>query len=156
MSHSSISVARYLLDRAHRGGRGLSPMKVIKLVYIAHGWMLGLYGRPLICENVEAWRYGPVIRELYHEVKRFRSGSIPPEKVVPPVDREEFDKREKSVMDQTLDIYGRHGAIRLSQMTHEGLAIFQLAWASLNTAVPLPGAARASRPRDAAGLPLLP
>ncbi len=118
MSHSCLSVARYLLDRADTSNRSLSPMKLIKLVCIAHGWMLGLYGRPLIREDVEAWRYGPVIRELYQEVKQFRAMPVPAEHVAPPEDDEEFDADERSVMDQVHDIYGRHSAIQLSRMTH--------------------------------------
>ncbi len=31
-------------------------MQLIKLVYLCHGWTMGLYSRPLI-ENVEAWQY---------------------------------------------------------------------------------------------------
>jgi len=66
MSHSSISVAKYLLDNKEEdSGPSFSPMKIIKLVYIAHGWMLGINGLPLMKDPIEAWRYGPVIRELY-------------------------------------------------------------------------------------------
>ena len=38
-------------------------MQVLKLVYYCHAWMLGLYGRPLIRQPIEAWRYGPVVPE---------------------------------------------------------------------------------------------
>ena len=118
MSHSCLSVARYILDKAQEQERSLTPMKLIKLVYMAHGWMLGLYGRPLIRENAEAWKYGPVIRELYREIREFRNSPIPPSSVFPPNGEEEFDDLEKSVMDQTVDIYGCYSAIRLSMMTH--------------------------------------
>ena len=118
MSHDSRAVARYLLDQAREHGRAMSPMKIIKLVYIAHGWMLGLYGRPLIREEVEAWAYGPVIPELYQAVKHFRASAIPPEDVIPPADDEEFDEHEQGVMDETLEIYGRRSALALSRMTH--------------------------------------
>ena len=47
-------------------------MHAIKLVYLCHGWMLGIYGRSLIGEPVEAWRYGPVVPERlpYFQVVR--------------------------------------------------------------------------------------
>ena len=118
MSHSSLAVARYLLDRGAECGRQLTPMKIIKLVYMAHGWMLGLYGRPLISEDVEAWKYGPVIPALYREIKSFRGNPVPPEQICPPEDETDFDELERSVMDQTMDVYGSHTAIRLSRMTH--------------------------------------
>lgn len=117
--HSSLTVAQYLLDRAAVGEpeRSLTPMQVIKLVYLCHGWMLGLHGRRLINEDVEAWRYGPVIRELYDAVKRFRSEPV----VGPIADAQavaKFDADEKSVMDQVFDIYGQYNGIQLSKLTH--------------------------------------
>ena len=115
--HPSSEVSRYLLDRAGKNRMALSPMKLIKLVYIAHGWMLGLYGRPLIVENVEAWRYGPVIPELYREIKKFRSKPVRAE-VFSKLDADKFDEYEEGVMDEVLDIYGKRTAIQLSQLTH--------------------------------------
>lgn len=118
MSHSCLSVAKYLLDKAQEQERFLTPMKLIKLVCIAHGWMLGLYGKPLINENVEAWKYGPVVRELYHAIKQYRNRPIPPEAINYPDDFDSFNEREEQVMDQTMDIYGRFSALNLSRMTH--------------------------------------
>ena len=36
-------------------------MHILKLTYLAHGWMLGFHKRPLIKEPIEALIYGPVI-----------------------------------------------------------------------------------------------
>lgn len=49
----------------------ITAMRGIKLVYLAHGYCLGLLGKPLIDDNVEAWSFGAVIRSLYDEVKIF-------------------------------------------------------------------------------------
>ena len=50
-------------------------MKIIKLVYIAHGHYLAKNDSPLFTEKVEAWDYGPVIPSLYHEFKIY--GAFP-------------------------------------------------------------------------------
>jgi len=55
----TLAVANYLIGKAQSEGRSITPMQLIKLVYIAHGWTLGLYDQPLIGEQVEAWTYGP-------------------------------------------------------------------------------------------------
>lgn len=56
--------------------RHLTPMQGIKLVYIAHGYNLGIYDEPLIDDNIEAWKYGAVVRSLYDELKLFGAGKI--------------------------------------------------------------------------------
>ena len=120
MSHSSLTVAKHFLDCAEKKGIGLSPMKLIKLVYIAHGWMLGLNGRPLIRETIEAWRYGPSIPELHRAVRKFRTDPVDPKAVRPPwfSGRRGLDEEEKAIIEETLEGYGHLTAIQLSQMTH--------------------------------------
>lgn len=115
---SSVSVARYLVARAKEQGRTLSPMKLVKLVYMAHGWMLGIYGRPLIEDTVEAWQYGPVIPDLYEQVKRFGEQPVVLQHLHQAEDPEGFDHTEQSIMDQVHDIYGKYPAMTLSAMTH--------------------------------------
>ena len=121
MSHSCLAVTRYLLDYSQKQyGRGLSVMKVLKLVYIAHGWYLGLYGLPLIREKAEAWKYGPVIPELYKAIKHFRDEDVSPDGIRGPKEKDDpdFNENERNIMDQTMDIYSRKPALQLSRITH--------------------------------------
>ena len=93
-----------------------TPMHVLKLVYISHGWMLGLYGRSLINEPAEAWRYGPVVPSIYYRYRSFRGDPITTE----PVDRSaEFDDEQRDVIQQVHSIYGTFTAMQLSALTHK-------------------------------------
>ena len=118
-------VANRFLDRATASGDSVTPMQLLKLVYIAHGWMLGLYGRPLIRDDVEAWQYGPVIPRLYNAVRQFRS-----QPVVGPLSAadEILDRQEMSVVDQVYDIYGKLTGPHLSRMTHAKGTPWQLTY----------------------------
>jgi uncharacterized phage-associated protein len=69
-------IANYFLDRASEEGRAMSPLKLIKLVYIGYGWVLALTNNKLFDEPIEAWQHGPVIPSVYHEFKHFRSSAI--------------------------------------------------------------------------------
>jgi uncharacterized phage-associated protein len=91
-------------------------MQVLKLVYIAHGWHLGVYGRPLVNEPIEAWKYGPVIPSLYHEYKRYGSSVIKNGSSKSPAG---FDSEEKSTIEQVWKGYGGRTGISLSSLTHE-------------------------------------
>lgn len=115
-THSALSVADYILNKSAESDNTLTPMQVIKLVYLCHGWMLGLYDRPLITDSVEAWQYGPVIRKLYNAVKKFRSSPV--NEALMSKDRVEFDAHEVNIMDQVLQVYKSFSGPDLSRLTH--------------------------------------
>lgn len=70
------AAANFYLERAKSEKHALSPLKLMKLVYIGHGWVLATLNQPLFDEQVEAWMHGPVIPSIYHEFKQFGSNPI--------------------------------------------------------------------------------
>ena len=93
-----------------------TPMHVIKLVYLCHGWMLGIFDRPLINEPVEAWRYGPVVPSVYHTYKAFRGNPI----TTVPIDQVDcFDEEESLIIDGVLEAYREYTPWMLSSITHQ-------------------------------------
>jgi uncharacterized phage-associated protein len=70
-AYDARAVANYFLELGNAEAHPITPMAIQKFVYFAHGWMLAVYGRQLITQRVEAWDFGPVIRELYNEFKKF-------------------------------------------------------------------------------------
>ena len=60
----SLTVADGFLELSRERHRALTPMQLLKLVYIAHGWRLGLYGKPLIRDEIQAWQYGSYYSSL--------------------------------------------------------------------------------------------
>ena len=73
---SAQSVANYFLDQAEREGIPITPMKLVKLVYIAYGWTLAVTGNRLFEEPIQAWQHGPVVPSIYHEFKHFGNSAI--------------------------------------------------------------------------------
>ena len=49
----------------------LTPLHINKLVFFSHGWNLGILETPLINEDVEAWKYGPIIPSIYYAFKKY-------------------------------------------------------------------------------------
>ena len=129
---SAEAVANFFIDKAGQTGCGdLTPMKLQKLVYFAHGWHLGLWSKPLIDEKIEAWQYGPVIRTLYREFKEFGNNAIARKaknvryddgQVVeyePDIGESNEHDVVADLLDRIWEIYGDYTPIQLSNLTHE-------------------------------------
>lgn len=101
-------VARYILDC-----QTMSAMKMQKLAYYAQAWHLAREGTPLFEEPIEAWVNGPVVRELYETHRGQFSVNAWPFGT-----EEALTKKQKTLIDEVLDTYGRRDAHWLSQLTH--------------------------------------
>lgn len=127
MSYQALAIANEFLRAAEDAGRELTNMQLNKLVYIAHGWWLALTDNPLIGEQVEAWRWGPVVPTVYHEFKFFGSSPIPfgrrgvddwADRVA--VLEEDADTyKVRAVIDKVFRKYGALSGAKLSALTHE-------------------------------------
>ena len=143
MPYDPKAVANYFLQLAKKEGLGLSPLKLLKLVYIAHGWHLGLTDEPLLNEHPQAWKYGPVIPSLYHEFKIYGSGPISkpatelvedPETgwsfdvvEVPPLNSKD-DKNTCEFLDSIWSAYKNFSALELSKLTHQPSTPWSVTW----------------------------
>lgn len=125
-----LAIANEFVVLGRRDGAvDMTPMKLQKLVYLAHGWNLANFATPLISESVQAWRYGPVVPSLYHELKELGRESIvdPIEPAVsvgfwPPGEapRVPFDRTDAlAVVEAVWKHYGTLSPLQLSNLTHE-------------------------------------
>lgn len=75
--YKSVEIANWFIKKSFDSNYYLTTSKIIKLVYISHGWYLALTdGYPFISEDVQAWKFGPIYPELYHRLKEYGSGII--------------------------------------------------------------------------------
>ncbi len=126
------AVANKFIDIAQeKNCTDLSPMKLQKLIYFAHGWALVVFGGGgLIEEDIQAWPYGPVIQSIYHEFKIFgneRIGKKAEEAFYgggyalgfsePEIDPD--DQEANNLINRIWEVYGSFTPIQLSNMTHD-------------------------------------
>ncbi len=120
--YSAKAIANYFLDIGEVEGVPITPMQIIKLVYIAHGWHLALREEPLIVDKIEAWEFGPVIPSLYHEFKYYGSNPIESrayEEVMASIYNEPDNVPVGSFLDEVWREYKGFDALELSSMTHQ-------------------------------------
>lgn len=130
MSQKAEAIANYFLGLAERNEKSITPMKIQKLVYFAHGWHWAIKNEPLVDEDIQAWRFGPVIYSLYREFKEFGDQAITRRAINMRVNPEnnELEKHEPEIdrkdnlnelLEKIWEVYGEYSAAQLSNMTHE-------------------------------------
>lgn len=127
--YDALAVANEFLKRANRDGVSLTPMQLQKLVYIAHGWCLAIFDKPLIKDRIEAWDFGPVIPRLYHQFKRYGHKSIREYAAKMTTDGSLVYQSEPSIgncpsyisdlLDKVWEVYGSKDGLALSVLTHQ-------------------------------------
>ena len=154
MPFPAAAVANEFLTIAKAQNKDLTPLKLQKLVYFAHGWYLALTGEPLILETIQAWQYGPVIPALYREFRDYGNGTIGTPAVrsefkggrftmfVPQLDtygqkKEEVD-RARQVIGKVWEIYGGFSSIRLSNATHVPGGPWERVYKEGSKSIPIP------------------
>lgn len=129
LGYSSILIADYILMRAAMSGTAMTPFELIKNVFIAHGRYLACTGKPLISDRIEAWKHGPVIPVLYHELKIYGDATIPslrycgtPTEKSPSREKQFNDVlsvTERTIIDDVVCEYGSWTMPELYQLCHE-------------------------------------
>jgi uncharacterized phage-associated protein len=108
-------IANWFVNRARQDGRQLTIMQLLKLVYISHGWHLEMQKSPLVINKIEAWKFGPVIPDVYNAFR--------PQGVVVgaplPLPSPPLSPRDTHLLDQIYKSYGSMSAQQLSDLTHE-------------------------------------
>ena len=142
---TAAHVANYFLWRAWEEDMEITPMKLLKLVYIAYGWNLVINRQKLFEEKIKAWEHGPVVPELYFEFKNYGKKSISKGDydaeftydestgemqmgLVPMVGDKDKDKKTLKVLESVWKKYGSWDGLELSNLTHKEGGAWELAY----------------------------
>ncbi len=113
--YDARQIANWFVGRAAADNRRLTIMQLLKLVYISHGWHLEMRHSPLIMNKIEAWKFGPVIPDVYNA---FRGQGVEVSKQVP-APPSPLAPSDAHLLEQIYSGYGSLSAQRLSALTHE-------------------------------------
>jgi uncharacterized phage-associated protein len=126
---SAVRAANVILDRASTDNRSLTPLQVMKLVYMAHGIHLAAYDAPLIPDHIQAWQYGPVVPSLYQHMKPFGNRPIqPPRLKLTLFDRADPTPPDLWALNVMYDSYGGYSGPALSNLTHRPGSPWSMVW----------------------------
>ncbi|MBV7434507.1 DUF4065 domain-containing protein [Cardiobacteriaceae bacterium TAE3-ERU3] len=113
-----LYVADAILKIAKAQEKSLTPMQLVKLTYIADGWSMALRGKPLFNNRIEAWKYGPVIPDIYHATKVFGRNPIPLD-VIGDANDIDVTPDDREFLEAVYNQYKGLDGVALSYRTHK-------------------------------------
>lgn len=72
----SLFIANYIIEYSNKKNYLINNLKLQKLLYFANVIKIVDTKNPLFEEQMEKWKYGPVVPSVYHEYKRFGAFQI--------------------------------------------------------------------------------
>ena len=116
--YTSIDIAKVFLQFAEEDEIEVTSMKLLKLTYISYGFHLGFFSKELFQADIQAWRYGPVIQNLYVFTSRFLRKGIK----VQDIEAFSFisiDQKDREFIRIIWNQYKVFTAYQLSEKTHQ-------------------------------------
>src|ERR1700733_12725327 len=135
--YDAREVANLLLDIAASEKSYLTHISLYKILYFAHGWYLSETNRPLIKQEFEAWKHGPVVKVVRDEFQYYEKKPITNHaqkldifigKRVPI--NSTINQNDLVFIKNIYDAYHIYDAWKLSEMTHEPGSPWERLWQS--------------------------
>lgn len=116
MTYSALEVARYIIYHEAQQGRTVSNLRLQKLLYFVQAKFIadGQNASPCFYEPMEAWGFGPVVREVYYAYRYYGGAMIPPERNFSTM----IALSDRSMIDEILDDCAQYSTSALVDITH--------------------------------------
>lgn len=126
MSHDARCVANAIIELAEDDGISLTHLSLQKIMYFCHAWYIAEFDHPLIGQPFEAWKYGPVVRVVYDQLKKSDGPIVQKRLLKLHIDSAEWlpapsdlGPKDSRFVRNVFGYYGRIHAGRLVDLTHE-------------------------------------
>lgn len=111
---NAVELAYYILSLDKSKESDITPMKLQKLLFFAHGYHMAFTGKPLVDGGFAALAKGPVNRDAYQHFRNFGA------KVIHKKENRKFkmDAKTAEIVKDVFSLYNQYSAEKLSQLTH--------------------------------------
>lgn len=112
--YSALEVARFIIAYCRRNGLLMSNLKLQKVLYFIQAEFLVRNGKPCFFERIEAWTFGPVVSNVYHEYKTFGSSNIYSNLS----NFYDITENDQNIIEDVVNACNRFSAAQLVELTH--------------------------------------
>lgn len=133
MSYNVLDVCRHVINYSNEHDYGISNLKLQKVLYFIQAYFLTNKKEHAPCfdEKIEAWEFGPIVLEAYHEYGQYGSGDIPTVKSYILFGKDDIWNSERvgfnenvikdedrALIDKVIDKFSDYSATDLVSLTH--------------------------------------
>ena len=111
----ATQIADWFVDYQTNEGAPVDPMSLEKHLYYAQGFSLGVRREALFSDPIEAWKYGPVVNNVWSRYSGVGHAPILTAKAPPP----ELEPATEEFLCQVADFLSPFPALQLSRATHK-------------------------------------
>lgn len=116
VSNKMLRVISYVFEKMEE----VTPLMLQKLLYFIQGESYALNGKPMFCENCQAWVHGPVYPEVYDMFRDFKYNPIDDARfAILEGTEDELSHEERMVVDLVVNTFGEYSGKMLERITHE-------------------------------------
>lgn len=122
---SATSVSSYFIEKSSKTSENdLTNLKLQKILFYTQAECLKQTNNPLFAENIEAWKYGPVVPAIYDWLRG--CGAYPITTFDVQTDTSEIDEVKQRLLDTIWNAYSKYSAGYLVDRTHESGSPWQI------------------------------
>lgn len=108
-------IANYFIRLAQASGKKISLERLLRLVYLAHGWTLAHFGTPLVNDKFEAWSTGPISPVIFHAYRPQNPKNLSPVEIY----EERIPIGIQVILTDTYDAYKDYSDTELMKLAAE-------------------------------------
>lgn len=114
MVYNVRDVAAYIVDYSIKINKPISNLKLQKLLYYTQAYFTVKKDLPCFQEEIEHWRHGPVVREVYSEYKMYFNDKINNVK-----EYNNIKEEDANLIKEVVESYKNYGPWDMVKKTHE-------------------------------------
>lgn len=118
MARQALDVAKYVIHKCHCDGKAISNLQLQKILYYMQGLYLANFREPLFEDKIEAWKFGPVVPNIYYAYNKYIADNI--YETYPDIENIlRFSKEEKEFLDKIIIEKRELSVWQLVELTHK-------------------------------------
>lgn len=118
--YTATAVAKYVINRCNVRNSPITNLKLQKILYYIQGYFFKYLGEAAFDDNIESWRYGPVVPSVYYEYCSYVSNEIQANyDLDDDVQKISKNKNDCKIIDRVVDACETLSAVALVNKTHQ-------------------------------------